>query len=1031
MDPKDNHESIEQLTRMKIACSRIFQNQKDVESVKELQNLIRSARPTIVKTLEPLIFSVFFPVLKSISEPNSSFKEKDKQQVVDTFKVFFEKISIEKLPLFFNIYGFLLFEIYDHLNHSVLKISEEYKLSIVECMTALAKCLKSSLIAELYVKENAPKLCQMIYVVLEVAKNEQFRALRIAAINCIMAIAHVLDDHDFSDLVMRDQIAEVFLFFLPGVASQLKSIALIDEKYGHKVPSVALKAWGRIVTLLMQDYNACDRKIHLNQPTTNPKLVKTRWKDENELKQYIKNTQRSPEWYKETDKKLQQIIVEFAKLTHHSHPNVRMELVNMASLLLENCVHTMPTSISHVIDIIIILSEDCDSFVSQKSKSVLDDLSQKLVTNEYKALLDNLEESFYGVVTSMPRKFNGIDERVQIVALNSLIGYVDLFGKHCLTRILHSTVHLNRLVLTLIHVCEFNRSDVSTLEEYTTTDYDLNQDLHTSWKKFRHFKDVVVLKKIETVCRLLAKYGATPIVTDFLLDIIISEPEQRKEAIFLLNEVVAGIELNDDHNFNIVKNVVSTYVDSTHWYLPLSVMIDEYGYEHTLGDVQTNIIQVCLLVEGIGKVASILNTNFKQFLLKTLYLVLERAGSAHPLVRSAGLLALSDISKACGCHTITELINNNIDYFSFHIERKLNRGKENAGGLDVLAVVIQYSTKEVLNSTCDVVKELLLRTYDNRSNLNSYLHVFKMFVCGLHKWLRIETVDAPFKTKKQKQEEFEDFRVSNIEPIEDFSDGVMGKSAEEMYKEDMEKSRSQIEQECNEPVEEYKKPEPPTHIKLTVAILSRTLHYLPSKNQTRKLLVLEILKNGLPVLKEWEDELLPIVHQIWSPLVDRFKEGEDAVIVNYSFRLLVVLAKLSKEFIRSRTAKEVLPNVLTILDKLAKESYLKDKGSAYRYSQNYKLQCTILENLAPIVTDLDMLQQDFDKTMETVFKYVSDKQPIPLQKSALVCFETLVKYDPKSAAEKINSLVEDAPTEFEKNVAVMKREIWIWNQAPP
>ena len=171
---------------------------------------------------------------------------------------------------------------------------------------------------------------------------------------------------------------------------------------------MALKAWGRIVTLLMQDYNACDRKIHLNQPTTNPKLVKTRWKDENELKQYIKDTQRSPEWYKETDKKLQQIIVEFAKLTHHSHPNVRMELVNMASLLLENCVHTMPTSISHVIDIIIILSEDCDSCISQKSKSVLNDLSKKLVTNEYKALLDNLEESFYGVVTSMPRKFNGI-----------------------------------------------------------------------------------------------------------------------------------------------------------------------------------------------------------------------------------------------------------------------------------------------------------------------------------------------------------------------------------------------------------------------------------------------------------------------------------------------------------------------------------------------------------------------------------------------------------------------------------------------
>jgi hypothetical protein len=103
--------------------------------------------------------------------------------------------------------------------------------------------------------------------------------------------------------------------------------------------------------------------------------------------------------------------------------------------------------------------------------------------------------------------------------------------------------------------------------------------------------------------------------------------------------------------------------------------------------------------------------------------------------------------------------------------------------------------------------------------------------------------------------------------------------------------------------DEYKKPEPPVHIKLTASILGRSLHYLPSKNQARRLLVLDILKNGLLVLKDWEDELLPIVHQIWSPLVDRFKDTEEAVVVNYSFQLLVVLAQLSKEFIRSRTAK--------------------------------------------------------------------------------------------------------------------------------
>ncbi|XP_044259185.1 TELO2-interacting protein 1 homolog [Tribolium madens] len=1006
--------SVGHLKTIKLICARIFQNQRDIDSVKELRIVLNSASPTIVKTLEPIIFPVFFPILKSISESSANYKEKEKQEIVDTFRAIFDKIWIEKVPLFFNIYGFLLFEIYDSKHHRVLNISEEYKLSIVQCMTSLSKNLSSSVIEELYVKQNAPKLCQMIYVMLEIAKIEQFKALRIAAINCIMVIARVLDDNDFDDIVMRNQIADVFLFFLPGVATQLKSVALIDEKFGHKIPTVALKAWGRIVTLLMQDYNAHDRKIDLGGITDTNTVQSKKWENEAELEEYLKTTERSPQWYKNTDKKLQMIIVEFAKLTHHSHLSVRLELAEMAALLLENCVHTMPTSITHLIDIIIILSEDSDDAIAQRSKQILEDLSIKLTRSEFKSLLDNLEESFYSVVASIPRKFNGIDERVQIVALNSLIGYITLFGKHSLTRVLYSSVHLNRLLTTLIHISEFDKSGISVLEEYTTPDYELSQDLKTSWKKFRHFKETEILDKIGTVCRLLAKYGASFIVTDFLLDVIGANEEQRKEAIFLLNEVVTDIGIQN--NLTLFKNVISTYTDGDNWYLPLSVMVDEYGYEHTLSDVQNNIIQVCLLVEGIGKIALTLGKEFQQFLLKTLFLVLERAGSSHPIIRTAGCSALTNISTACQYSTITNLINNNIDYFSFHIERKLNKAKGDKGGLEVLGVVIRYSTQEVLISTCDVIQELLYHTYDShRTNLNSYLHVFKMFIMGLHRWLNIELIEEPFKTKKQKQDEIEDFQISNLEaPIEDFSDEMMNKTAEEMYKEDMEKSKKELEDEINDQPEEYKKPEPPLHIKLTRSLLTRCLHFLPSKNQPRQLLVLDILKNGVIVLKDWEDELLPIVHQIWGPLVDRFKDFNEPLIINYSFQLLVVLAKLSKEFIRSRTAKEVLPNILAILDKLSTESYLKDKGSAYRYSQNYKLQVTILENLAQIVTCLDMSQQDIEKAFDVVVKYVSEKQLIPLQNSALFFFKTIIMYDPTSIRENVKSL--NVSPEYERNV---------------
>lgn len=90
---------------------------------------------------------------------------------------------------------------------------------------------------------------------------------------------------------------------------------------------------------------------------------------------------------------------------------------------------------------------------------------------------------------------------------------------------------------------------------------------------------------------------------------------------------------------------------------------------------------------------------------------------------------------------------------------------------------------------------------------------------------------------------------------------------------------------------------------MSISILKRTVHFLPSKDRRCKLLALEVLRNGLEVVRDWEDELLPIVHKIWSPLVDRFMEHNEPLIINLSFQLLVTMGRLSRDFIRSRTTK--------------------------------------------------------------------------------------------------------------------------------
>lgn len=61
---------------------------------------------------------------------------------------------------------------------AVLRVSEEYKLVVVQCMISLTKSVSWDVVTELYKKENTPKLCQVLYVALELAKNEKLRTLR-------------------------------------------------------------------------------------------------------------------------------------------------------------------------------------------------------------------------------------------------------------------------------------------------------------------------------------------------------------------------------------------------------------------------------------------------------------------------------------------------------------------------------------------------------------------------------------------------------------------------------------------------------------------------------------------------------------------------------------------------------------------------------------------------------------------------------------------------------------------------------------
>lgn len=53
-----------------------------------------------------------------------------------------------------------------------------------------------------------------------------------------MALCHIDDEIDKSDIVMQDQAADVVMIFLPGIVSGLQEIAMQSEVQNHRVTMV-------------------------------------------------------------------------------------------------------------------------------------------------------------------------------------------------------------------------------------------------------------------------------------------------------------------------------------------------------------------------------------------------------------------------------------------------------------------------------------------------------------------------------------------------------------------------------------------------------------------------------------------------------------------------------------------------------------------------------------------------------------------------------------------------------------------------
>ncbi|XP_045496732.1 TELO2-interacting protein 1 homolog isoform X1 [Colias croceus] len=581
--------------------------------------------------------------------------------------------------------------------------------------------------------------------------------------------------------------------------------------------------------------------------------------------------------------------------------------------------------------------------------------------------------------------------------------------------------------------------DLALLHPHAARDITVDPPLNSPWCKFRHLDSPDCEKRFRDVLVSLGEADCAQLILDTLLEMF--RERRTAELVYLMNWIAVGPKSTPC----LAQRLIDVYIEEEVWSLPLEVGTNEtplteedtldvdvynprawvkdsvpglfegatevrytdISYQtprvkesnpnacKTLREAEHNMALCCLLTEGVGMMARRLQGDFQPYLLKTLCLVLERVGSRYEVLHLAGVKAINDIKSAGSHSTVGELIARNADYFTHQLTRRLKKAWNTQSALEILSVVMEYSDATILEYLYGIVEDVLVQSCDKyyQKNLYSYLQVFHTFVKCIHKW---------FPSQKTETESNTNVEIDVLKDVYEYiknekeSERLMSesekedKSVEEMYKEDLQKKEDGVLDYDDTVTQET--PPLPRHVEVAKTILKRCINFIPTKKRDDAILAIQVIHVGLPVLKDYEDELLPLVHLTWGPLVTKF-EDTDTAVMRSALELLVTLAELSEDFIRQRTVKEVLPRIYSQLSRLSNESHLKDSGSVYRTSPSFKLQLTALEAMTPLATRLKLGYEELGDAMDAVRVYLSRKQPRPLQLLAVQFFKTMLSHD--------------------------------------
>jgi len=926
------------------------------EALDKLAEICRQADPdTLTKLQEYLIFPQQVYLKTPVLPSNYTLA------VINFVSSFYRLASLDTFFILKDVMGALLLLVAPPKGER--SVDEDLKSASVNCLAQMIKSSVVSVREELYSEPMKLPLSHLIFLILSWTESEKSPTLRQ---DCLKLLKTLLEQGS----TCRGGFKPLFQGLLPGILSKLAKLCQDPATTQSSLKALAINVWSGYVAEIFSDNN----RSALEEP-----------------------------WIEKAQIQIQNQLNIIQSFSSHSDRRIKEALLICAERLMFSCWNILENSRMVVLNILVVSCLDENSTISVKADTLIDRYIEAC-SGEREDLVLKVNDKLTGLSKDIKHSLGLYSEKVLYEKLSLVSGYLNLITRlQDQATFFHSKAHLSLLVQNLVRLTQLSEHQASILPgSLWTSTSDLDFLFHPHHhlpegrpgKSYRYLTSPSLQQLLSSICTSLSCTEAFPIIVKYLLQSLQELDYLKREAMIILNLVIAGRSTTEtsagDHN-----EVIDNLLPVMYKYLELKP-VNLKNVIAALNSDRTEVIplntwsETLLAVEGLGLIAKAIGPQFRCYQPEVLLYSLSSTALDNPLAVHVLYQALLD--TAGGERTVPQLLTANIDHLSKDLNLMLRQRQTGQPGLPtllrlVLRLAPAHQDREDMN---DTIESLALNlALADQDKVQEMLDLVRVFVTGYQdlaqeKRAKQENSDSETETEKKTGAE-EEGRITNLllnleqERIKELQE------TEELLHcpPDGLPAAPPAEEDVADP--EDGPPEESTQLTLDQHFLKTVLdhvrHFVSMAGRpTWQLSALESCAACLDLLArtagqspgEKQETLLPLVHQVWSPLHLLFKSN-NIFIVDKAFDCLQVIATHARDFVHKRTVTDVLPPLLNFFRMLETMTKDRERQNTLAASQSRRILNKMVSGIWNLLDLLDLSPLETDPVIELLLVHLQDK----------------------------------------------------------